>query len=177
MNQASELLPGAWYLPLPAARDPAAHGMAARSLAALARLGLSMTIEQEHHDRLAAGAIRGMHLQRPPHDGERLLYCSHGSVLVVLLEMRRGAGFGRARGVTLHADDPTAVLVPRNVALGYKALEDDTLVVVQDSAQGVPAQRVGVRYDSFGFDWRCATPQVDAHDMALPPLSAVESPF
>lgn len=177
MEEASELLPGAYYTPLQRQSDGWADSAVSYSASALARLGLGF--EMRHETLWFAGrdVIRGMHVQVPPHADDRLLYCAQGAAMLVLLDLRRRAGFGRARPVTLDAHEPALVLVPAGVAHGFKALEDHTLVVCKSNLEPTPRAARGVRWNSFGFDWRCAQPRVSDADNALPALGDFQSPF
>jgi dTDP-4-dehydrorhamnose 3,5-epimerase-like enzyme len=173
MNEAAELLPGAFYLPASAAGgDPLAQ-----AAAGLARLGMALSPAVRQERTFAANEIHGMHCQRPSQPAELLVGVSQGCALVVLLDLRRGLGFGRARGVTIDSHDPAFVRVPPGVAWGHKALEDGTVVVVGRAADGEPDEAAGIRFDSFGFDWRCSAPIVSDSDLALPALRDFDTPF
>jgi dTDP-4-dehydrorhamnose 3,5-epimerase/CDP-3, 6-dideoxy-D-glycero-D-glycero-4-hexulose-5-epimerase len=63
------------------------------------------------------------------------------------------------------------------VAHGFKALEDDTLVVYKTSSEHAPTHDAGVRWDSFGFDWDCAAPLTSERDCRHPALADFDSPF
>ena len=167
MPQHAELLPGCYFVPL--ARRP--QGWADQ---VPARLGLPAPVGPEQAWTADRDQLRGMHVQHPPAAGPVALHCAHGRALVVLLDLRRGAGFGRARGVTVDMDDPAGIYLPAGVAWGVKALEDRTRLLVRGAGASSPE---GVRWDSFGFDWKCDAPVVGAEDATLSPLGRYNSPF
>lgn len=177
MEEASELLPGAYYTPLQRESDGWSASAVSFSVSALARLGLSFEVRHETLWIAGRDVVRGMQVQLPPEADDRLLYCAQGSATLVLLDLRRGAGFGRARSVTLDSHEPALVLVPAGVAHGFKALEDNTLLVCKSNREPARAPARGVRWNSFGFDWRCAEPRVSDADNALPALGNFQSPF
>ena len=180
MNDAVELLPGAYYVPLSRFEDARGAFVKTHAVSALARLGLRFELREEFHSVSHADVIRGMHFQRPPHDHDKIVYCPQGRALDVLLDLRRGAGFGRAIGVTLDAEEPAMVFVPRGVAHGFKALEDNTLMVYKTSTEHSPSHDAGIRWNSFGFDWKLAAgvvPVLSERDRAHAALKDFDSPF
>jgi dTDP-4-dehydrorhamnose 3,5-epimerase/CDP-3, 6-dideoxy-D-glycero-D-glycero-4-hexulose-5-epimerase len=177
MKDAVELLPGAFYVPLSRFDDARGTFVKTHAVSALARMGLRFELREEFYSVSQADVVRGMHFQRPPHDHDKIVYCPQGRVLDVLLDLRRGAGFGRAMGVTLDAHDPAIIFIPRGVAHGFKALEDNTLMVYKTSSEHAPSHDAGIRWDSFGFDWKCATPVMSERDRGHPALKDFDSPF
>ena len=118
-----------------------------------------------------------MHFQTPPHAHDKLVYCAHGRVLDVLLDLRRGSGYGHSVGVTLDSSQPAVLFIPRGVAHGFRALTDDALMVYKTSTEHAPSHDAGVRHDSFGFDWKCDEPMLSERDRGHPALADFDSPF
>src|SRR5258706_4259209 len=59
------------------------------------------------------GTLRGMHVQRAPHEETKLVRCTRGAMFDVLLDLRRGSRtFLRWAGVELNAEEHRAVYVP-----------------------------------------------------------------
>lgn len=172
MQLVSELLGGAFHIRTPRSTDARGAFVKTHAVSALAALGLAFELREEFHSLSRRDVIRGMHLQAPPHEHDKIVYCPHGAALDVLLDLRPGPGHGRVASVRLTADEPAIVFIPRGVAHGFKALVDETLMVYKTSSEHAPSHDIGVRWDSFGFDWRCAAPVISPRDRAHPAFEA-----
>ena len=76
-----------------------------------------------------AGTVRGLHLQKSPHGEDKLFHCVKGSVFDVAVDLReKSPTFGKWFGITLSAEIPRALFIPKGFAHGYMSLEDDVLV-------------------------------------------------
>ena len=177
MQDAIELLPGAFHVPLPRFADARGAFVKTFSTSMLARLGLSFQLREAFHSVSRRDVIRGMHFQVPPADHDKIVHCAGGAALDVLLDLRPGTGYGRVASVRLEAATPTLVFVPRGVAHGFRALVDDTLMAYQVSTEHSPAHDAGIRWDSFGFDWGVGTPVVSDRDRGHPAFAGVATPF
>lgn len=143
-----------------------------------AGLGIQFAPVEEFFSSSRRNVIRGMHFQRPPFDHDKLVYCIEGSVLDVVLDLRRGSpDFGKAKSVELSGENRKVLFVPRGVAHGFLATEDSCVMVYLTSTVHSPSHDSGVRWDSFGFDWGTDRPIVSERDASLPPLSLDDSPF
>lgn len=177
MLQATELLPGAFHLPLVRLCDARGAFVKTHALGALARLGIHFELREEFYSLSRRDVIRGMHFQLPPHDHDKIVYCPQGRALDVLLDLREGPSYGQSCGVLLDAQEPALVFIPRGVAHGFKALENETLMVYKTSSEYVPTHDAGVLWNSFGFDWSCAAPVLSERDCRHPPLRDFDSMF
>src|SRR5207249_4963284 len=67
------------------------------------------------------GTVRGMHFQRAPHEEVKLVRCTRGSVLDVIVDIRDGSPTRlKWESVELSADNRLMVYVPRGLAHGYQ---------------------------------------------------------
>lgn len=74
----------------------------------------------------AAGAIRGMHFQRPPHAEMKLVTCLRGEVLDVAVDLRRGSPtFLRWHAERLSSDNHRTLAIPEGFAHGFQTLAPD----------------------------------------------------
>lgn len=177
MQAMKELLPGAWLMTLPRFEDergdftklPNTHGLAA--------LGLSFEVREQFITRSRRDVIRGLHFQLPPHDHVKLVCCVHGEVEDVIVDLRKGPGFGRVASVTLHSDEPQMLYLPSGIAHGFRSLADDSTMLYLTSSEHAPSHDAGVLWSSIDFDWGCAMPVLSARDQAHPPLAGFDSPF
>lgn len=173
-----EILPGAWVVRLKRFAD--ARGTFVKTYARSvfgAHAAGRFEMAEEFYSLSQRDVVRGMHFQLPPHDHAKLVYCAAGAVEDVLLDLRRGLGYGCVATVTLDAEAPTLVFIPSGVAHGFRSLVDASLMVYKTSTEHAPSHDAGIRWDSFGFDWRCDAPVLSERDRAHPPLAAFASPF
>ena len=94
------------------------------------------------------GAIRGMHLQAPPHSEAKLVRCLRGRVWDVAVDLRRGsASYGKWHSVELKPDQANALLIPEGCAHGFQVLDPDSELLYLHSDVWVPEAETGVRHD------------------------------
>ncbi len=122
--------------------------------------------------------LRGMHFQLPPHAQGKFLYVARGKILDVVLDLRTTSPtYGKSTSFLLEAGSPTALYVPPGLAHGYLTLEEDSLIHYVQSGNYAPEFERGVRYDSFGFDWKISSPILSDKDKGLPVFSQLEKMF
>lgn len=143
-----------------------------------AEAGIRFHSAEEFFSTSHRGVLRGMHFQNPPHDHAKVVTCLSGAVLDVVLDLRKSsATYGHSIGVELSASNRRILHIPSGFAHGFLALEDDSLMHYRVSTVHAPSADAGVRWDSFGFDWGAASPQVSTRDAAFPGLSDFMTPF
>ena len=102
------------------------------------------------------GTLRGLHSQLPPHEEDKLVRCTRGSIYDVMLDLRPGsASYGRHVGCELTADNHRSLYIPKGVFHGFLSLEDDTEVFYQMSEPYVFGHGRGVRWNdpAFAIEW------------------------
>lgn len=118
-----------------------------------------------------AGTLRGLHLQRPPHDEIKLIRCTRGAVFDVAVDVRPGSNsFGKWVGVQLDEGTGDSLLVPSGFAHGYQTLKDHSEITYMTSAFYEPAGATGYRYDdpAFDIDWPLKVSAISRADSAWP---------
>ena len=145
----------------------------------LAAHGIAMTVREEFFSTSAAGVLRGMHFQVPPHAHQKLVYCITGRVLDVVLDLRRESStFGQAKGFELSAANRHVVHIPVGFAHGFLSQEDNSCLVYKTDVIHAPACDAGVLWDSFDFQWPLQeAPVISARDAQFPALAEFQSPF
>jgi dTDP-4-dehydrorhamnose 3,5-epimerase len=121
----------------------------------------------------AAGTLRGLHRQVPPHAEGKLVRCTAGAIVDVAVDVRPvSPTYGRHVMVELTAANRRALWIPPYVAHGYQTLEPDTEVTYQVSGRYVPGGEEGFRHDdpAFGIAWPLPVRVISAKDAAWPLL-------
>jgi dTDP-4-dehydrorhamnose 3,5-epimerase len=143
-----------------------------------AEIGLRTDWREEYFSTSAKHVIRGMHFQVPPQEHAKLVFCVHGRVLDVVLDLRQDSStFGTARSVELTPENGFGLYVPVGCAHGFLSLADDSVMYYKVTSVHSPEHDAGIAYDSFGFDWPVSEPILSDRDRAHPSLAVFETPF
>lgn len=150
------------------------RGFFARSFdrATFAEAGLEPAVEQCNVSfNHAAGTLRGMHFQLAPSPEAKLVRCTRGAILDVVVDVRPGSPtWGQHTAVELTAENRKALYVPPFFAHGYLTLVDATEVTYQVSSAYTPGAERGLRHDdpTLGIDWPVPVTTISAKDAAWP---------
>ncbi len=170
------LLSGATLIDLDS--KPDSRGFFARTFCRkeFAEAGLDPMVEQcglaYNH---TAGTIRGLHYQLPPAAEAKLVRCTRGAIIDIIVDLRpQSATYLQHIAVDLTAVNRRALYVPPMFAHGYQTLVDSTEVSYQVSERYCPGVERGLRYDdpALALPWPAPVTLVSAKDQAWPPLPA-----
>ncbi|MFA9463379.1 MAG: dTDP-4-dehydrorhamnose 3,5-epimerase [Velocimicrobium sp.] len=91
-------------------------------------LGVDTVFVQDNHFlSLKRGTIRGIHFQNNPKAQTKLLRCTRGSLLDVVVDLRRGSDtFGKWISVILTAENRKQIYIPQGYGHACISLEDNT---------------------------------------------------
>lgn len=108
------------------------------------------------------GTVRGMHFQFPPAAETKLVRCTRGALLDVIVDLRpESPTYLRHVAVELTADNRRSLYVPRRFAHGYQALADGTEVTYLTGTRYTPALESGLRHDDPALDIQWPLPPVE----------------
>ena len=113
------------------------------------------------------GTLRGLHFQRAPHEEIKLVRCTKGRVLDVLLDLRPDAPtFCRWQAIELSEENGLVVYIPAGFAHGFQTLADNAEVFYQISERYHPEAAAGVRWNdpAFAIDWPIIPPILSERD-------------
>lgn len=165
-------IPGAWIVdPKPIVDDRGLFAMTwlpaefeSRGLdASLAQCNLAW-----NHKR---GTLRGMHFQRAPHEQAKLVRCTRGAVLDVVVDLREGSPtFRQWEAIELNQDNRRMLYIPKGLAHGYLTLTDGVEVFYQTSSPWAPQAEAGVRWNdpAFGIEWPFEPVKISERDATWP---------
>jgi dTDP-4-dehydrorhamnose 3,5-epimerase/CDP-3, 6-dideoxy-D-glycero-D-glycero-4-hexulose-5-epimerase len=140
--------------------------------------GLANGFKESYFSVSAKGVIRGMHFQSPPSEHIKLVYLSQGLATDVVLDIRRNSGtFGKYFSIELNETNPVMVYIPAGCAHGFESKADNTIVTYLQTSVYDPENDLGIRFDSFGFDWEVENPILSDRDRQFTPLNEFKSPF
>lgn len=134
--------------------------------------GLDPTISQCNVSfNVKRGTLRGMHYQASPHEETKLVRVTRGAIFDVVIDLRTDRPtYRRWIGVTLSADNHSALYIPHGFAHGFQTLTDDAEVHYQMSEAYHPAAARGVRWNdpAFGIAWPILPPILSDQDASRP---------
>jgi dTDP-4-dehydrorhamnose 3,5-epimerase len=127
---------------------------------------LDFEIRESYYSVSKKNVIRGMHFQLPPYDHEKLVYVPKGSILDVVLDLRKNSKtFKQHISIKLSEDNKKSIFIPKGLAHGFKSLENDTITVYNVSTEYNIKADMGVKYNSFGFNWELNAPLLSERDL------------
>jgi dTDP-4-dehydrorhamnose 3,5-epimerase len=115
--------------------------------------------------------LRGMHWQASPHGEAKLVRCTRGAILDVIVDLRHDSPtYLRHLAVELDEDDRRSLFIPAGMAHGFLTLADGTEVHYQMDTPYVPGAGRGARWDdrAFGIDWPAAPEVISERDRTYP---------
>lgn len=145
-------------------------------------LGVHDELVQDNHSRSRRGVVRGMHFQIG-NGVAKLVRCSHGAILDVVVDLRRGSPtFAEWEAFELTDENMRIVYCPVGFAHGFCALSDQADVAYKQSDYYDSDADRSIRYDDpdIGIEWPAGLELLPSpRDAAAPLLRDVadELPF
>lgn len=171
-------IPGVRLLVPRVARDVRGDFVKTYHAPTFAEFGLGDGFAEHYHSTSRKGVIRGMHFQTPPHHHDKLVVCTMGRVLDVVVDLRKGSS--TFRGLVsreLNGAECTGLVIPKGCAHGFLSLTDDATLHYYVTTPYAADHDSGVRFDSIGFEWPVDDPLTSERDRGFPSLETFDSPF
>jgi len=124
------------------------------------------------------GTLRGMHFQYPPAAETKLVRCTRGAILDIIVDLRpESRTYLHHVAVELTADNHRALFVPERFAHGYQVLEDVTETSYQVGEFYTPGVEGGLRFDdpALALSWPLPVTVISEKDSEWPLLADVEA--
>ena len=105
------------------------------------------------------GTLRGMHFQYPPAAETKLVRCTRGAILDIIVDLRpESPTYLQHVAVELTEDNHRSLYVPERFAHGYQALEDETETSYQvgSSTRPGPKAACATTIPRLGLQWPLA---------------------
>jgi dTDP-4-dehydrorhamnose 3,5-epimerase len=120
------------------------------------------------------GTLRGLHFQADPQAEEKIVSCTRGAVLDVIVDLRPGSEtFARYVAEELTPENGFAMYVPKGFAHGFQTLEDGATLAYSISVPYVASASAGVRWDDpdIGVRWPLEATMISDRDRGLPTVA------
>lgn len=125
-----------------------------------------------------SGTVRGMHFQYPPAAETKLVRCTRGAIVDIIVDLRpESSTFLEHISVELNEDNQRALYVPERFAHGYQALRDNTDTSYQVGEFYSPSNEGGIMYNDprLGLRWPLPVTVVSEKDRKFQPLDQIEN--
>jgi dTDP-4-dehydrorhamnose 3,5-epimerase len=149
----------------------------------LAAEGVQAEFVQDNHVFSAErGTLRGLHFQTPPKAQGKLVRCTHGAILDVAVDIRKGSRtYGHHVATELSATNSKQLWVPPGFAHGYLTLEARCEVIYKVTEYWAPDCERAIAWDdpNLAIDWGILAADVILadKDRSNPRFSEVEPAF
>ena len=144
--------------------------------------GIPTHFVQDNQALSSYGVVRGLHFQLPPHAQAKLIRAIQGSILDVVVDIRKGSPtYGQSFSIELSAENKKQFFIPKGFAHGYSVLSPTAEVMYKCDAFYSPASEGGIIYNdpALNIDWQI--PEVDRiiseKDKLYPTLSESQNTF
>ncbi len=124
---------------------------------AFAKEGISTAFVQDNQSKSSYGVIRGLHYQLPPHAQTKLVRVLSGTILDVVVDIRRGSpAYGNVFSIELSATNKKQLYIPKGFAHGFSVLSETAEVLYKCDAFYNKESEGGIRYNdpALQIDWK-----------------------
>ena len=137
---------------------------------------------QDNESMSVKNVIRGLHYQKMPYTQSKLVRCTQGTVLDVVVDIRKGSPtFGQHVTVELSGENHRQLFIPRGFAHGFAVLSDTAVFQYKCDNFYAPQAEAGIQLSdsTLGIDWRIPLQEaiLSVKDLKYPLLKEVEPDF
>lgn len=140
--------------------------------------GLATTFAEEYHTESKRGVVRGMHFQIPPHDHDKVVFCTQGAVMDAVVDLRNDSPTYR-RVLTFDLGGPVGfgLHIPRGCAHGFCALSETAVMWYRTTSAYSAEHDQGILWSSVPVRWPSGAHLVSERDGGFPTLDDFVTPF
>jgi dTDP-4-dehydrorhamnose 3,5-epimerase len=142
--------------------------------------GINADFVQDNESKSQKGVLRGLHLQAPPCAQGKLIRVIKGSVLDVVVDVRKKSPhFGKWVSTILSEENKLMFWVPPGFAHGFLTLEDDTVFSYKCTQVYNRDSEMAIRWNdpTLKIEWGIETPILSEKDRNAKFFSDFFSPF
>jgi len=140
--------------------------------------GLKPTIAQANVAfNIKKGTLRGMHFQFPPAPETKLVRCTRGAILDIIVDLRpESATYLQHISVELNEENQRSLYVPERFAHGYQALRDNTDTSYQVGEFYTPSAESGLLHNDpkLNLEWPLPVSVISDKDQKFALLEEIE---
>lgn len=146
----------------------------------LQQAGLDTRFVQDNQSLSQKNVLRGLHFQAPPHAQGKLVRVIKGSVLDVVVDIRKKSPtYGKHFALELNEQNKTMLWVPEGFAHGFVTLQDETIFYYKCNNYYSKESEGCVKWNDPGLaiDWNVSNPVLSDKDRSGTPFADFVSPF
>lgn len=135
---------------------------------------------QDNESLSGKNVLRGLHFQKPPFAQSKLVRVVTGSVLDVVVDLRKEEPtFGKHFAIELTAENKAQLFVPKGFAHGFLTLEDNTRFCYKCEGEYAPHSEDSLLWSDpdLNINWPSNQPLVSEKDAKANTFSSFISPF
>ena len=137
---------------------------------------------QDNESESSRGVLRGLHFQKPPYTQAKLVRCLKGSVLDVVLDLRKDSKtYGIFETISLTEENKKQLFIPKGFAHGFIVLSKSAIFSYKVDNYYNPDSESGVLWSDLdlNIDWKISKNEiiVSEKDKNLPTFNEIISPF
>lgn len=144
--------------------------------------GIVSEFVQDNESKSQRGVLRGLHYQLPPFAQAKLVRVVEGSVLDVVVDIRKGSPtYGQHFDIELSAENKRQLYIPHGFAHGFAVLSETCIFQYKCDNYYSNESEGGILYNdpALGIDWKIDLAQavVSDKDRGLPLLADCVNTF
>ncbi|MEZ4847079.1 MAG: dTDP-4-dehydrorhamnose 3,5-epimerase [Bacteroidia bacterium] len=135
---------------------------------------------QDNLSSSVKGTLRGLHFQRPPYTQGKLITVLQGSVLDVVVDLRKNSPtYGKSYSLELDSERKNMLYVPEGMAHGFQVLSETCLFFYKCTNVYNRESDGGIFWNDpeLSIPWRDIPPILSEKDKNHPLLAEFDSPF
>jgi dTDP-4-dehydrorhamnose 3,5-epimerase len=137
---------------------------------------------QDNESESSRGVLRGLHFQKPPYTQAKLVRCLKGSVLDVVLDLRKDSKtYGIFETISLTEENKKQLFIPKGFAHGFIVLSKSAIFSYKVDNYYNPDSESGVLWNDLdlNIDWKINKNEiiVSEKDKNLPTFNEIINPF
>jgi dTDP-4-dehydrorhamnose 3,5-epimerase len=137
---------------------------------------------QDNESESSRGVLRGLHFQKPPYAQAKLVRCLTGSVLDVVLDLRKDSKtYGCFETTVLSEENKNQLFIPKGFAHGFVVLSETAIFSYKVDNYYNPDSESGVLWNDLdlNIDWKINKKEiiVSEKDKSLPTFNNIINPF
>ena len=137
---------------------------------------------QDNESESSRGVLRGFHFQKPPYTQAKLVKCLKGSVLDVVLDLRKDSKtYGIFETISLTEENKKQLFIPKGFAHGFIVLSKSAILSYKVDNYYNPESESGIIWNDpdLNIDWKINKNEiiVSEKDKNLPTFNEIINPF
>ncbi len=139
---------------------------------------LNAVYQEQYYSVSSQRVLRGLHFQTPPHAHIKLVSCITGSILDVVVDLRKNSStYKKVFSLELSSRKGNMLYVPEGLAHGFYVLSSTCIFLSMNSKKYSTECDSAIRWNTIDYNWPDSNPIVSEKDNSAISLNTFVSPF